>query len=88
MKVALIGATGMIGSRVLAELARRGHQVAAICRHPDKVAALPGVTPTKGDVYDEAGLAAVLKGHDAAISSVHYTDSDPAKSSPPSRPPA
>jgi putative NADH-flavin reductase len=79
MKVALIGATGMIGSRILAELARRGHAVAAICRHPEKVRELPGVTPTKGDVYDETGLAALLKGHDAAISSVHYTDSDPAK---------
>jgi hypothetical protein len=79
MKVALIGATGMIGSRILAELARRGHSVAAIVRHPEKVPELPGVVAKQGDVYDEPGLAALLKGHDAAISSVHFTASDPAK---------
>ena len=79
MKVALIGATGMIGSRLLAELNRRGHEVTAIVRHPEKVPALPKVTAKKGDVYDEKGLAELLKGHDAAISSVHYLDSDPKK---------
>jgi putative NADH-flavin reductase len=79
MKVALIGATGMVGSRILAELARRGHTVTGIVRHPEKVPDLPGVTPMKGDVYDEAGLAALLKGHDAAITAVHFTASDPTK---------
>src|SRR5260370_12339859 len=79
MKVALIGATGMVGSRILAELARRGHTVTGIVRHPEKVPDLPGVTPMQGDVYDETGLAALLKGHDAAISSVHFTASDRAK---------
>jgi putative NADH-flavin reductase len=79
MKVALIGATGMIGSRLLAELSRRGHEVTAIVRHPEKVPALPKVTPKKGDVFDEQGLAALLKGHDAAISAVHFAQSDPAK---------
>jgi putative NADH-flavin reductase len=79
MKVALIGATGMIGSRLLAELNRRGHEVTAIVRHPEKVPALPKVTAKKGDVFEEKGLAELLKGHDAAISSVHYLDSDPKK---------
>jgi uncharacterized protein len=77
MKVALIGASGQAGSRLLAELARRGHQVTAIARHPEKIAAAPGVTAKQGDVYDKSGLAALLKGHDAVISSVHFTASDP-----------
>src|SRR5580692_187794 len=79
MKVALIGATGMIGSRLLAELSRRGHEVTAIVRHPEKVPALPKVQPHKGDVLDEKGLAALLKGHDATISAVRFAQSDPAK---------
>jgi uncharacterized protein len=79
MKVALIGATGMIGSRILAELDRRGHAVAAIVRNPEKVPAAPNVVARKGDVFDEPGLAELLKGHDAAISAVHFTASDPAK---------
>ena len=78
MKVALIGASGQAGSRLLSELSSRGHAVTAIARHPEKIAALPGVTAVKGDVYDKAGLVALIKGHDAVISSVNYTASDPA----------
>lgn len=77
MNIALIGASGQAGSRILAELSRRGHQTTAIVRDPGKVAALPGVTPRQGDVHDEAGLAALLRGHDAVISAVHFTASDP-----------
>jgi putative NADH-flavin reductase len=79
MKIALIGATGNAGSRILAELSRRGHAVTAIARHPEKVPALPGVVPAKADVDDVRGLVAALKGHDAVISSVHFTASDPRK---------
>ncbi|MCJ2074738.1 NAD(P)-dependent oxidoreductase [Methylobacterium sp. E-016] len=79
MNVALIGATGNAGSRILAELTRRGHAVTAIARNADKVAALPGVTAKTGDVFDPEGLAALLRGHDAVISSVHFTASDPRK---------
>ena len=78
MKVALIGASGQAGSRLLSELSSRGHAVTAIARQPEKIAALPGVAAVKGDVYDKAGLVALIKGHDAVISSVHYTASDPA----------
>lgn len=77
MKIALIGATGNVGVAVLAELVRRGHNVTAIVRHPDRVPALKGVTAQKGDVFDANGLASLLKGHDVAISSVHFTASDP-----------
>ena len=79
MNIALIGATGNAGSRILAELSRRGHRVTAIARHPDKVPALPGVTPAKADAGDVAALAAAIKGHDAVISAVHFTASDPHK---------
>jgi putative NADH-flavin reductase len=79
MKIALIGATGNAGSRILAELSRRGHRVTAIARQPEKIPALPGVTPVKADAADVAGLAAAIKGHDAVISSVHFTASDPHK---------
>jgi uncharacterized protein len=79
MKIAVIGASGNAGSRITAELARRGHAVTAIARHPDKIAGGANVTPTRGDVLDQAGLAGLMAGHDAAISSVHFLDSDPVK---------
>ncbi|HEY0212241.1 MAG TPA: NAD(P)-dependent oxidoreductase [Paenirhodobacter sp.] len=75
--IVLIGASGNGGSRILAELSARGHTVTAIARNPDKIAALPGVTALKGDVFDQAGLTALLKGHDVVISAVHFTASDP-----------
>jgi uncharacterized protein len=77
VKVALIGASGQAGARILSELVRRGHQVTAIARHPEKIAAGPGATAKKGDVFDKAGLVALLHGHDAVVSSVHFTASDP-----------
>ena len=79
MKIAVIGASGNAGSRITAELARRGHSVTAIARHPEKIAAQANVTATRGDVMDQAGLARLLAGHDVAISSVHFLASDPAK---------
>ena len=79
MKIAIAGASGRAGSRITAELARRGHQVTAIARNPDKIERLADVTAIKGDVLDQAGLARLWSGHDAAISSVHFTASDPDK---------
>ena len=79
MKIAVIGASGNAGSRITAELARRGHNVTAIARNPEKITQQANVTPARGDVMDQAGLARLLTGHDAAISSVHFLASDPAK---------
>jgi putative NADH-flavin reductase len=77
MTVALIGASGAAGSRALKELSDRGHAVTAIARHPEKIADLPNVTAKPGDVFDQAGLIALLRGHDVVISSVPFTASDP-----------
>jgi putative NADH-flavin reductase len=79
MKIAVIGASGNAGSRITKELAGRGHAVTAIARNPEKIASLQNVTAKAGDVMDQAALAHLLAGHDVAISSVHFLDSDPAK---------
>jgi uncharacterized protein len=79
MKIAIAGASGRAGSRITAELARRGHHVTAIARNPDQIERLAGVTAVKGDVLDQVGLARLWSGHDAAVSSVHFTASDPDK---------
>ncbi|WP_341898980.1 NAD(P)-dependent oxidoreductase [Ferrovibrio terrae] len=76
MKIALIGATGNIGSRVLTEALSRGHHVTAIVRNPEKVPARPGVTAKAGDAHDPAALAPLLAGHDAVVSAVHFLASD------------
>lgn len=73
MKIALIGATGQVGSRILAEALQRGHQVSAIARHADTLAPRAGLTPVALDVDDSGKLAAALTGQDAAIVSVKYS---------------
>jgi hypothetical protein len=77
MKIAIAGASGRAGSRITTELARRGHHVTAIARNPDKIERLANVTAVRGDVLDQAGLTRLWSGHDAAVSSVHFTASDP-----------
>ncbi|WP_069384178.1 NAD(P)-dependent oxidoreductase [Halomonas caseinilytica] len=75
-KIALIGASGDAGSRILAELSDRGHRVTAIARHVERIAVLPGVAPKQGDANDRQALGALLEGHDAVISAVPFTASD------------
>jgi len=73
MKLAIIGATGNIGSKILAEALQRGHDVTGIARHPEKLTGHPRLTPKQGDIADPEALAHLLKGHDAVISSVHFS---------------
>jgi putative NADH-flavin reductase len=77
-RIALIGASGNVGTRILQELVARNHQVTAIVRDPAKVPAKTGVTAIPGDVAEPAGLARLLEGHDAVVSTVRFLDSDPA----------
>lgn len=67
-KIAIIGASGYVGTALLNEAVKRGHQVSALVRHPEKIAANANVTAVKADVLDTDGLAALLKGHDLVIS--------------------
>lgn len=68
MHIALIGATGFIGSGLLAEALARGHRVTAIVNHPGKLAPHAGLTAVAVDVLDTPRLAAQLAGADAVVS--------------------
>jgi hypothetical protein len=72
MKIAHIGATGNVGSRIVAEALRRGHEVTAIARHPDKLQPQPKLSTRRGDVNNQADLTKLISGHDAVISSVKF----------------
>lgn len=68
MKVALIGATGYVGSALLQEAIARGHHVTALVSNIGKVPQSERVTPIQADVLARDDLAARLDGHDAVIS--------------------
>ena len=62
MKIAVIGATGDAGSRIVTELLSRGHQVSASLAIPISCSLGPGLTLVQGDVKDEAGMRKLLDG--------------------------
>jgi len=69
MKVVLTGATGFIGSHVLADLYKHGHEVTTLVRddaQADTVAAR-GATPVVVDLYDRPAVARLLTNVDGAI---------------------
>ena len=78
MKIALIGATGFVGTALVAELLQRGHQVTALVRNPARLDAQPGLAARALDAHDPDAVAAAVKGHDAVISAFNPGWDDPA----------
>ncbi|WP_267404043.1 MULTISPECIES: NAD(P)H-binding protein [unclassified Chryseobacterium] len=68
-KVAVIGATGFVGTQVVNELVNRGYEVEAIVRDASKVQQNEKITAKSVDVNNVSELADALKGNDAVISS-------------------
>jgi putative NADH-flavin reductase len=69
MKVAIIGATGFVGTALVNELINRHHQVIAIARHPEKLSIKsPLIHPVAADVFDVQQVASAVKGADAVVS--------------------
>lgn len=68
MKIALLGASGYIGSALRSEALSRGHALTALVGRPERVDAASGLTVHKADALDSASLARLLEGHEALIS--------------------
>ncbi|MES2939242.1 MAG: NAD(P)-dependent oxidoreductase [Pseudomonadota bacterium] len=68
MNIAILGASGYIGSALRAEALSRGHTVTALVGRPERVPAAPRLDVRKADVLDTGGLAELLRGHDAVLS--------------------
>ncbi|APA85158.1 NAD(P)-dependent oxidoreductase [Paraburkholderia sprentiae WSM5005] len=69
LKIALFGATGMIGSRIAAEAAGRGHQVTALVRDPARVpAGVANLHASQADLLDAASVGAAVRGQDVVAS--------------------
>ena len=69
MNVVLTGATGFVGSHVLAELYKHGHEVTALVRDDIQAEAVAarGATPVVVDLYDRTAVAKLLGDADGAI---------------------
>ncbi len=71
-KIAIVGASGNVGTRLVAEALRRNHTVTAIARDPSKLGHHTGLKLKSVDLHDTKALEAAIKGHDAVISSVRF----------------
>ena len=67
MKIAIIGATGFVGSTILNELESRKHELTAIARNP-KEDTNPSVKWIKTDVNNINELSKAIAGNDVVIS--------------------
>lgn len=77
-KLALIGASGFIGSAILNEALNRGHQVTAIVRNPEKINIKHDNLQIKsGDIMDEALVTELVTGNEIVISSYNPGWSNP-----------
>ena len=65
MKIAIIGATGFVGSAILNELSERKHDITAIARNPRDT---KNVNWISTDIFNVDELSAILKGNDIVIS--------------------
>jgi putative NADH-flavin reductase len=80
MKLAVVGATGTIGQRIVREAHHRGHAITAIARDPARLPdSLERVTRAGADATSPEQLELVITGHDAVISAI-----GPSRGSPPS----
>jgi nucleoside-diphosphate-sugar epimerase len=79
MKIALTGATGFIGSHMLAELQEHGHEVTALVRADPEVVAGRGATPAVVDLYDRPSVVRLLRDADAAIHTASPGDASSAE---------
>lgn len=77
MKIALLGATGFVGSAILNEALSRGHSVTAVVRDTEKLKPRERLVVKMGDVYDSGSLETLIRGHDAVISAFNPGWKDP-----------
>ncbi len=70
MRIAVIGASGWLGGAVARDAVGRGHEVTAIGRDPEKLAALDAMAPVRADATDVESIAEAIAGHDVVVLAV------------------
>jgi nucleoside-diphosphate-sugar epimerase len=77
VKIFVAGATGVLGRRAVTLLVADGHQVSGIARSARKAEQLTaaGALPVDVDLFDPAGIAAAVAGHDVVANlATHIPD--------------
>ncbi|MET9633811.1 NAD(P)H-binding protein [Lentzea sp. NPDC006480] len=80
MKLAVVGAAGMVGSRVVAEALLRGHDVTAVFRN--QLPEIPGVRAVRGDATDRELMEGLLSGVGGLVAATRPRPGDEAAAGP------
>lgn len=75
-QVTVLGATGYTGSRIVAELLRREHQVVALARDAGELEAAPGLTVLVGSVYEPGVISRASAGSEVIVSALRGVTAD------------
>jgi uncharacterized protein len=67
MRLTVLGASGEVGRELTRQALDRGHDVVAICRHPDRIPDSPRLTRVAADVLDPDQIAKALAGSDTVL---------------------
>jgi putative NADH-flavin reductase len=79
MKIAVFGAGGRIGSRIVDEAINRGHDVTAVVRHPEKYTKIhEHLKVAKGDLFNSQDVETGAFNQDAVVSAYSPTNGAPA----------
>ena len=79
LDILVYGASGNIGSLVVAEALERGHRVTAVSRDPSRIATQhPNLVVARGDLLDVASIERLVRGQDVVISAVRGVIGDKA----------
>jgi uncharacterized protein len=71
LDILVYGATGEVGSLIVAEALSRGHHVAAVSRHPEEIAlGDPNLEAVRGDLLDMDSVRQLVAGRDVVIEAV------------------
>ncbi|CCN47533.1 hypothetical protein MADA3029_1070214 [Vibrio nigripulchritudo MADA3029] len=71
--IAIIGASGRAGKKVVKEALLRGYTLRVLARNPDKIEKDERITVIQGDALDAASLDQLLEGAEAVVSTLGPT---------------
>jgi 2-alkyl-3-oxoalkanoate reductase len=77
MRIAVTGASGVLGQEAVEALCAAGHEVTGVTRRPENVRLIEGygATAAVADVFDEDDLVHVFRGHDVVMNALAATPS-------------
>lgn len=84
MRVFIVGATGVLGKRIVADYTDRGHEVVGLARTEagDELVSARGGTPVRGDVLDQSTLTEPVSRADVVV---HAATKIPVETNPTER---